>query len=607
MRLMSKPRSWRGTALAAGMLLVLAATSRPGAEPPRPADAPPQVAGVTAVHRDGQTFITWREIDPPAGASLSYGEYRRLSGQLAGERRIRYRIYRSTRPIDSLEDATVVGEVGPLTGWNAGFDGRNPPPERLLPRYVIEDAGPPLPPDLALFVFNPSEAGRAFYAVSASAGGVENRQVSADSSSDVVVEAPGRGTPVLQRVEEPATFQFIDRPTLRFYVRWEVAPNSSVDGKPFDYLVAVPRGVRSPAPVGIHLHGWGGSMTRDFGWWFNAEKGAILVASNQEPYDWWTGYHERMGRGPLATPLDWQAGVVRPYTERRLFSFVDWLATTMQLDLTRTFTGGISMGGSGAIMLAIRNPDRVAWAISWVGVHVPAESPTFRSSYEDVYGRPEWNVRFEDGTPVWDYYNDAWYLREHPDRDVGFITFSNGKNDQGIGWSQAVEFFRALQDTRQPHLFVWGQAGHGQRAVMPADGGQRVMPLDLRIDQSLPAFTRSTLDDDPGDGTPDSGAPAGQANLHLTWRPDSIVDEADRWSVEIALADSAPRSDATVDVTPRRLQRFTVTPGEVLSWTTTRGRDVVQEGEVTADQWGLITLPQVIVTRGGTRVTVARR
>ena len=28
----------------------------------------------------------------------------------------------------------------------------------------------------------------------------------------------------------------------------------------------------------------------------------------------------------------------------------------------------------------------------------------------------------------------------------------------------AAAFFRALQETKRPHIFVWGQSGHGQRA-----------------------------------------------------------------------------------------------------------------------------------------------
>ena len=43
-------------------------------------------------------------------------------------------------------------------------------------------------------------------------------------------------------------------------------------------------------------------MNVGYGWWYNAEQGAFLLAPNQDPYDWWTGYHERYTRDERATP-----------------------------------------------------------------------------------------------------------------------------------------------------------------------------------------------------------------------------------------------------------------------------------------------------------------
>ena len=83
-------------------------------------------------------------------------------------------------------------------------------------------------------------------------------------------------------------------------------------------------------------------------------------------------------------------------------------------------------------------------------------------------------------TPVWQYFDDAAYLESHVAQDVGLLIFSNGKNDTDIGWPQAVRFVKALQRTRQPHVFVWGQQGHGQRAAMPMQGGERELPIDVR-------------------------------------------------------------------------------------------------------------------------------
>jgi hypothetical protein len=266
------------------------------------------------------------------------------------------------------------------------------------------------------------------------------------------------------------------------------------------------------------------------------------------------------------------------------------------------------MGGTGALMLALRFPEKIAWAISWVGIHIPSMSPQFKESYEFVYGKPEWGVKFEDGTPVWDHFNDAWYLRNNPGKDIGFITFSNGKNDGAIGWQQAVEFYRALQETRQPHMFVWGQEGHGQRAYMPRGGGERVMPLDIRTNQSLPAFTHCSLDSNPGNGNPGDGDASGQINCCLYWETNNIVDRSERWEMTVGLLDQAPRDTATVDITPRRRQQFKTEPGAQLAWTNTAldHNKIVQSGRVVADKWGLITLEKIVVGKKKNRLSISK-
>ena len=498
----------------------------------------------------------------------------------------------------------------PLSAWNVDYYGNAPKPEYRAFRYVVESGKEPVPPGIGIYVYNPQEAGKAYYAITAVINGREDTTATAANALRVPIdESVGPGLPVLQRIEKPESFQNVDNPKLHYYVRWEAPSNSSILGKPFDYLVAIPPKLAKPPAVGIHLHAWGGSLNNDFAWWFNAEKGAILVSSNQTPYDWWTGYHEHLGTGRSPkTPDDWTSGVVRPYTQRRMLSFLDWVATQWGVDLTRTFAGGNSMGGAGSLMLALRFPERIAWAVSWVGVHIPSMSPTFRSSYEYVYGKPEWGVKFEDGAPVWDYFNDAWYLRRYPGKDIGFITFSNGKNDGAIGWPQAVEFYRALQETRQPHMFVWGQEGHNQRAQMPRGGGERVMPLDIRTNQSLPAFTHCSLDSNPGNGNPGDGDPSGQINCCLFWETNNIVDRPEQWEMTVGLVGEAPRDTATVDITPRRRQQFKTQPAAQFTWTNTSldQNKVIQSGRVVADKWGLVTLEKIVIGKKKNRLSISK-
>ena len=267
------------------------------------------------------------------------------------------------------------------------------------------------------------------------------------------------------------------------------------------------------------------------------------------------------------------------------------------------------MGGSGAVMFALRHPERIAWGIGWVGVHVPEQTPQFSGSYAQVYGPKEWNVKFENGTPVWDYYNDVWFLRQHPALEIGFVSWSNGKNDGAIGWAQAVAFSRAMQETRRPHLFVWNQNGHGARAVLPGGWGeQRNNPLDIRLDQSLPAFTRCSLDGHPGNGDPSDGDPSGGINCYLLWGTKDIVDETNRYELTVFLATNAPQAFCTVDVTPRRLQQLRPQRGERFHWENTAlaGGRRVQMGEVVADEHGLVTLPAVVVETGKNRLGLWR-
>ncbi len=576
--------------------------------------AVPRVEGIQAWHRPGQTFLTWREIEPPLTAEeVTFADWRALRERLRAQtRQVRYRIYRSARPFSSasIAEAELVDEVGPLTCWNADYDGVSPKDDQKLLRYVVEDGKPPVAPGTGIYVHNPHQAGKAYYAVAVAINGEEDLSTfdSGNATQEPLVETVGQGLPVLQRVVKPEKhFNYVAGATLHYHVRWEAPPNCNLPSTPYDYLVALPPDLRRPAPVGLHLHCWGGSLNSGYGWWYNAGQGAILVSTNQIPYDWWTGYHEHRG-----TWRSWSEGVVRDYTQRRLLSFLDWTGTQWEIDPGRVFTAGSSMGGSGSPSLGIRRSDRVAWVVSWVGVHDPARSPQFRGSYEQVYGKLDWGLKYQDGrTPAFTYYNDEWYLRRDPALDTPLICLSNGKNDGAIGWPQARDFWRALQDTRRPHVFVWGQGGHGQRALLPGpDPGERELGVDVRLNATLPAFTNCSLDDDPGSGDPGNGDPDGQSNEYLYWDSgdETVVDEPGRWALTLRLGPKSPEPECTVDVTPRRCQRFGATPGESLRWTNQAlGQDEeVQSGELRPDEFGLVTVPRVQVSIGGNRLTILK-
>jgi hypothetical protein len=181
-----------------------------------------------------------------------------------------------------------------------------------------------------------------------------------------------------------------------------------------------------------------------------------------------------------------------------------------------------------------------------------------------------------------------------------------------------------MQQTRRPHIFVWGLSGHGQRASMPANAGERVMPIDIRLDRSLPAFTNCSLDDDPGTAAklttpreviegkekkadPYDGDSVGQVNLYLYWRSEDIVDTPDRWEMTVGLTDTAPKDQCTVDITPRRLQSLKILPNQTYKWNNTCEGKVIQTGAATADKYGLVTIRGALVNKKTNRITISKR
>ena len=567
-----------------------------------------QVQNVTIHHNEGQTFITWKEIYPVIKSEqITLGEFKTAMKNFPKD--IKYNVYSSQTPIVSLTDLTPISKVSSSSVWNDKYYGyTNNSPDQPLERFIVQNGTDPLDPGTGLFVNNPEQQGMAYYAVTAVIDGIEQLCLTTSNVTSSILENTGQGEPVLQKTQNPDLFQYIRNSTIHYYVRWEAPPNCNIVGKPYNYIVAVPSEVADPAPVGIHMHCWGGSMESGYGWWYDADDGSILLSSNQYPYDWWTGYHENLFTdNEPQTKADWENGVVRPYSQNRMYSFLEWLDKdhNWNIDLNRTFTAGSSMGGSGSLMFAIRNSEKVAWSNSWVGVHNPSNSPNFTSSYAQMYGPLEYDVLFEDGTKVWDYFNDIWFLNNNRDKDMGFLTFSNGKNDSAIGWEQAVNFYKALQETRQPHLFVWGQAGHSQRSVMPLTGEQQIMELDIRLDQTLPAFTQCSLDDNPGNGNQADGDESGQINRYLFWETDNIVDTQSDWKMIVALTSSAPDNTCFVNITPRRCQQFSPSPGSFINWKAEDlGSGIIQEGTVQVDQWGLITLESIKVSKNKVKINI---
>ena len=374
-------------------------------------------------------------------------------------------------------------------------------------------------------------------------------------------------------------------------------------------------------PLMLWLHGfgdkWQGCMKVTD--WFTDY---LVVAPNDPLGTWFYGYSDQLPDG------DPNRGTVVNYTERRILWYLDHMKKDYPVDRRRVFVLGGSMGGTGATSLALRYPQRFAGADARKGA-TNRRYCHWKSQCERIWGKVETGVRNNEGVNVWDWQNMAWYASKHH-KDATWIRTLNGREDTSIPYRQLagppgvrpMSFYVALERYRIGHQCFWDTSSHSKRSEKPVALDDWWNPFTdttscLRLDLSFPAFSNFSANDHPGTGKGDAvggdrqlgdntydGDPNGGLNRFLRWNGNTIVDEQKRWSIEIRMSPGRNgykgKGTETVDVTPRRLQKFAVKPGVTFKWSTGAG----QSGEAKADGEGVLTLPGVRVTTEWTRLTV---
>jgi hypothetical protein len=190
---------------------------------------------------------------------------------------------------------------------------------------------------------------------------------------------------------------------------------------------------------------------------------------------------------------------------------------------------------------------------------------------------------------------------------VQFLVSCTGSHTSEMSFAALPRYKRALMDTKQPFAAGISKVSWGDRTPA-ALGEYRAGRLKILRDQSKPAFANCTLDDNPGCGDIRSGDAVGMLNGYLLWDPAGIVDEPGRWEMTVYLHAKAPLDACKVDLTPRHCQRFRAKPGEKFNWTNTdlAGGHVIGQGQIAADEHGLVTLKQLTVAKGRNRIEVSR-
>jgi cellulose/xylan binding protein with CBM9 domain len=605
-----------------------------------PTAVPPQVTAVKAVHRAGQTFITWREIEDLVQAdTATWGALKGTLDSLDAKRRVRYCVYRSDRPITakSLAGAELIARVKPLSCWN--INGRNidRPVDMYIAnakglvtghgnpfgrasldgkwgldctidRLVIEDGAAALPCATGLYVHTPGKKGKVWYAVVTCIDGVQNTRDMAQANTASVSEEAGigeprsssrggllQGEPVLQRTMPKAKFYNYRQKRLH-YVRWLAPPYTHLPSQYYNWSVGVPDAAGKSPSLELNLHQNGHSYWRTN---YRVDPDGIVLAPHDFPVaSWWYGYHESLG-----TLKSFKQGVIQPFTERRMLAFIEWAAKKWPVDRNRILVTGCTIGasGSGALHIGLRHPKVFNMVLAghpatdYARVARPAHRYWKRvaKTCEPIWGKLEWKMKTDTGQNVWDELNLITMIRERPTTlDLPLVTMTSDSQFTNVN---AREFFAVMLERRAPFIASFTWAGARLVPVSMNATYPTALRLDVRKNKSMLAFSA------PAELSIIKKGKMGTANIALRWS--DVVDVAGRYEVTVS---NRGRKQITADVAVYRLQKFRVDKGKSYAWrlTSADGKTEHQKGESLVGNDGLLVLKGVNLTVGSRRLIV---
>lgn len=546
-----------------------------------------------AVQRHGQTFLTWTDADT-ANAKA-------------------YRVLRHTAPItpDNVDSAiTIAPEVKP----GSAADYISAAVHKDHRGFVIDDRGAPMNPDAGLYVHTVGKSGAAAYAVVS---------LNADGQPIGTVE-PGKNSleePVSETLQ-PAQPVFTDEVRSRdgvahVYTHWVDESMHPREGMAYRFAVAL-RDDHTPEErpaLLVVLHGAGGR----YGTLPDSRPGWVRLYPDMRNVNYHSDIEPSFnGNGSnfwfgLNTNFydkdDPFGGINVNYGERRVLWTIRWVMQRYNIDPDRVHIQGGSMGGYGSLSIAMRNPDLFASVYAMV----PPVDFHRMSDYANRIGLANWgpfedNILTNEGIGIFDRADLVRYVKEHPEVDFPLILTLHGKQDDLITWQGAPLFFDAMQNTRHGLIAVWGKGTHagptGAYRVRP-DIFDEIDVRSLRRNESYPAVSNASTNDDPG-RSKEEGAPEGQLNAMVEWL--DSVDLPYEYAVTLRPRNGR-RMRITADVTPRRLQRFCVDPGDRVDYRILDlgSGSVLKKGSLTADQHGLITVERVAIVPDATRLFISRR
>lgn len=304
----------------------------------------------------------------------------------------------------------------------------------------------------------------------------------------------------------------------------------------------------------------------------------ILDCRAHEADDWWWGginvHDEAWDRA--------RAGTEPQPVERRCIATIEWVIENYRIDTDRIYAVGNSMGGTGALGIALCRGDIFAA----IKVNVPAGT---RHAAERccLLGEVPEGFSIPDPPVVVDY------------------------SSQTDMWSVEHErLYEGMRCRRYAFHGFWGPFGHeNNNSIMEKHNDliHSIPARSLRKCDAYPVFTDASTDDENPWESPDTAPESGQVNGFFHW--ETLTDTEDEltmrlwllregeWKTRVTLP---AESEAALLI--RRAQHFRLDGGESFTWTLGE-----QSGVGTADADGHPDLGRVKITQNEQLLTLRRK
>lgn len=298
--------------------------------------------------------------------------------------------------------------------------------------------------------------------------------------------------------------------------------------------------------------------------------GLYVDCYNNKNTDWWWGGRRADEKDVTKENLERSSTALQP-VEKRVLEEINWTIETYGIDTNRVYLCGNSMGGSGTLGLGLRNGNIFAA----IKANVPAG--------------------------IWHAY-DRLQLEQNDEPDGMSdppVCFDySAPNDNWAAYHEIM--FKGMEARKYAYIAYWGNFGHENNDAKVAKHNDLFKTFDwtsIRKNEAYPVFTNASTDSIIPWPECAENAPAGQRGAYFRWK--NINDSSNKFEIELRLATSNELNSvifetpeiATTDVTLRRIQNFSVQPGQNINWTFGN-----QSGRTVVDKNGLITISDIQIT-----------